>query len=66
VEKVNERYMGKELPVADSLGKWDISFAQDTLKATKTSWVCLRRASPPNQAGPGYRQGRTAWFVCYP
>lgn len=50
--------MGKELPVADSLGKWEISFAQDTLKATKTSWVCLRRASPPNQAGPGYRQGR--------
>lgn len=41
-EKVSESYMGKELSLADSLGKWGFSFAQTALKASKSSWVCKR------------------------
>lgn len=34
--------MGKELSLADSLGKRVFSFAQAALKASESSWVCKR------------------------
>lgn len=50
-EKVIESYMGKELLLADSLGKWSFSFAESS--ESKQILLGLQKdRSPPNQTCP--------------